>query len=65
MTLLMEFKPLMLMLYLYVTFPKFVPRNQLQTGYKNDDRDCREKGNRIMNILQFTYDSQTKICNEL
>ena len=48
----MEFKPLTFTLYF--TFPKFVPRNQLQIGHKNDDKDCRKEGITI-NILQATY----------
>ena len=60
-TLLMKFKPFSSTLYF--TFPKFVPRNQLQIGHKIDDTDCRKERNSIINILQFIYDSQTKIYN--
>ena len=61
MTLFMVFKPLMFTLYF--TFPKFVPRNQLQNGLKKEDTDCRKEGNTMMNTLQFRYDSQTKTSN--
>ena len=56
MILLIDLKPL--------TFnPKLLPRNQLQIGHKKDDIDIRKEGKTVMNILQLTYDAQTKIYN--
>ena len=57
----MDFKPLRF--FLYLTFPKLVTRNHLQTGHEKDGIDFRKERNSIMNILQFTYDSQAKIYN--
>ena len=61
MTLFMDFKPLTCTFYF--TFPKFIPRSELQTGLKKEDTDCRKDGNVIMNIMQFIYNFQTKIYN--